>query len=139
VYVADRENGRIEKFDLDGNFLAEIPHLGRIYSLKLAGEVLCAGVGPLDQPPDSPGWVLKLDKNTGKILGTSMFPNRAEYIPSSRCLPENHSSPWAMSCVSDVSTYAMLTIDRAQPGAQGLESVDPNGEDRSPASATRQG
>lgn len=69
IYVADRENGRIEKFDLDGNFLGEIPHLGRVYSLKLAGGVLWAGTGPFDQPPGSPGWVLKLDRETGKILG----------------------------------------------------------------------
>jgi hypothetical protein len=69
IYVADRENGRIEKFDLDGNFLEEIPHLGRIYSLKLVRGVLWAGVGPLNQPPGSPGWVLKLDRKTGKILG----------------------------------------------------------------------
>jgi hypothetical protein len=69
VYVADRENGRIEKFDLDGNFLGEIPHLGRIYSLKLVGEVLWAGMGPFDQPPGSPGWVVKLDRKNGKILG----------------------------------------------------------------------
>ncbi len=69
VYVADRENGRIEKFDLDGNFLGEIPHLGRIYSLKLVGEVLWAGMSPFDQPPGSPGWVVKLDRKNGKILG----------------------------------------------------------------------
>jgi 6-bladed beta-propeller len=69
VYVADRENGRIEKFDLEGNFLGEIPHLGRIYSLKLVGEVLWAGMGPFDQPPGSPGWVVKLDRKNGKILG----------------------------------------------------------------------
>jgi 6-bladed beta-propeller len=69
MYVADRENGRIEKFDLDGNFRGEIPHLGRIYSLKLAGEVLWAGMSPFDQPPGSPGWVVKLDPKTGKILG----------------------------------------------------------------------
>jgi hypothetical protein len=69
VYVADRENGRIEKFDLDGNFLGEIPHLGRIYSLKLVGEVLWAGMGPFGQPPGSPGWVVKLDRKNGKILG----------------------------------------------------------------------
>ena len=69
VYVADRENSRIEKFDLDGNFLGEIPYLGRIYSLKLVGGVLWASMGPFNQPPGSPGWVLKLDRNTGKILG----------------------------------------------------------------------
>jgi sugar lactone lactonase YvrE len=69
IYVADRENGRIEKFDLDGNFLGEIPHLGRIYSLKLVGGVLWAGMGPFNQPPGSPGWVVKLDRRTGKILG----------------------------------------------------------------------
>jgi hypothetical protein len=69
VYVADRENGRIEKFDLEGNFLGEIPHLGRIYSLKLVGEVLWAGMGPFNLPPGSPGWVVKLDRKTGKILG----------------------------------------------------------------------
>jgi hypothetical protein len=35
LYIADRENGRIEKFDLDGKFLSEMPNLGRTYSLKL--------------------------------------------------------------------------------------------------------
>jgi hypothetical protein len=69
VYVADRENGRIEKFDLDGHFLGEIPHLGRIHSLKLVGGVLWAGTGPFNQPPGSSAWVLKLDRNTGKLLG----------------------------------------------------------------------
>jgi len=69
IYVADRENGRIQKFDLDGKFLGEISHLGRIFSLKLVGHVLWAGVQPLDQPPGSPGWLVKLDRMSGKILG----------------------------------------------------------------------
>ena len=69
IYVADRENGRIEKFDLDGNFLCEIPHLGRVYSLKLVGGVLWSSMQPFNQPPGSAGWVVKLDRNTGKILG----------------------------------------------------------------------
>jgi hypothetical protein len=70
VYVADRENGRIEKFDLDGKFLGEIPSLGRTYSLKLgANGTLWAGMQPLNQPPGSPGWLVKLDRKTGKILG----------------------------------------------------------------------
>jgi streptogramin lyase len=69
VYVADRENGRIEKFDLDGNFLGEIPHLGRVYSLKLVGGVLWSGMQSFDRPPGSAGWVVKFDCETGRILG----------------------------------------------------------------------
>lgn len=69
IYIADRENGRIEKFDLEGNYLGKIPHLGRIYCLKLDGEFLWAGTGPPNQPPGSPGWIVKLDRKTGRILG----------------------------------------------------------------------
>jgi sugar lactone lactonase YvrE len=70
VYVADRENGRIQKFDLEGKFLGEIPNLGRTYSLKLgANGTLWAGMQPLNEPTGSPGWVVKLDRRSGKILG----------------------------------------------------------------------
>ena len=70
LYVADRENGRIEKFNLDGKFLGEFPNLGRTYSLKLgANGTLWAGMQPLHEPTGSPGWVVKLDRKTGKILG----------------------------------------------------------------------
>lgn len=41
VYVADRENGRIEKFDLDGNFLAEIPILDGSFRSNWRG--VCCG------------------------------------------------------------------------------------------------
>jgi sugar lactone lactonase YvrE len=45
LYIADRENGRIEKFDLDGKYLGEIPNLGRTYSLKLSEDgTLWAGM-----------------------------------------------------------------------------------------------
>jgi hypothetical protein len=78
LYVADRENGRIEKFDLDGEFLGEIPNLGRTYSLKLgANGTLWAGMQPLNEPPGAPGWVVKLDRRTGKILGYVPVSERA--------------------------------------------------------------
>lgn len=70
LYVADRENGRIEKFDLDGRYLGEIPNLGRTYSLKLGDHgTLWAGMQPLNEPTGSPGWVVKLDRKTGTIIG----------------------------------------------------------------------
>ena len=69
IFVADRENGRIQEFSLDGKFLGEISHLGRIYSLKLVGNVLWAGLQDFSQPPGSPGWVVKFDCKTGKMIG----------------------------------------------------------------------
>jgi sugar lactone lactonase YvrE len=69
IYVADRENGRIEKFDLEGNYLGAIAHLGRIYSFKLANGVLWATMGSFKQPPGSQVWLVELDPVSGKILG----------------------------------------------------------------------
>jgi hypothetical protein len=76
VYVADRENGRIQKFDLNGKFLGEIAGLGRTYSLKLVGNVLWAGMQQLNEPTGAPGWVVKLDRNTGKMLGHLNVPDK---------------------------------------------------------------
>jgi DNA-binding beta-propeller fold protein YncE len=69
IYVADRENGRIEEFDLNGNYLGEIANLGRVYSLKLDGDFLWAGTQSLEQNPGAPGWIVKLDRRSGEMLG----------------------------------------------------------------------
>jgi sugar lactone lactonase YvrE len=69
VYVADRENGRVEKFGLDGKYLGEIANLGRTFSLKPAGSVLWAGMQQLNDPTGAAGWVVKLDRKTGQMLG----------------------------------------------------------------------
>jgi sugar lactone lactonase YvrE len=69
VYVADRENGRIQRFDLDGKYLGEFANLGRTFSLKLSGGALWGGMQPLNQAPGAPGWLVKLDRKSGKILG----------------------------------------------------------------------
>ena len=80
IYVADRENGRIETFDLQGNFLGEIASLGRVYSFKLTHGALWASMGPFDQPPGSSCWVVKLDPQSGKVI--SMSQRTAGDIPS---------------------------------------------------------
>ncbi len=74
IYIADRENGRIQLFDLSGHFLREFPNLGRAYSIQLSGNILWVGTGPLDKPIGDPGWILKLDAHTGKILGYLNLP-----------------------------------------------------------------
>jgi sugar lactone lactonase YvrE len=69
VYVADRENGRIQKFTLDGKYVGEIGRLGRTFSLKLSGNTLWAGIKQLNEPTGAKGWLVKFDRETGKMLG----------------------------------------------------------------------
>ncbi len=68
IYVADRENGRIQRFDMKGKYLGEWPNLGRIFSLKIHDGAIWLATQPLDLPNGSPGWLLKLDGETGKVL-----------------------------------------------------------------------
>lgn len=69
IYVADRENGRIERFDLNGKYLGEWSNLGKTFSLKLSGGALWIGTQPRNQPNGAPGWLMKIDRGTGKVLG----------------------------------------------------------------------
>lgn len=69
VYVADRENGRIQRFDLTGKSLGEWSHLGRVYALEIDRDALWAVTQPLEQANGGPGWLLKLDRATGRVLG----------------------------------------------------------------------
>jgi DNA-binding beta-propeller fold protein YncE len=69
IYIADRENGRVQKFDLDGKYLGEWP-LGRTYSVRASGGSIWATMQPIDLPVPSPGWIVKLDRKTGKVLGS---------------------------------------------------------------------
>jgi len=70
LYVADRENGRIQRFDLDGHYKGEWTHLGKTFSITMTrqGE-LYIGTQPRNKPNGSPGWLVKVDPKTGKALG----------------------------------------------------------------------
>ncbi len=70
VYVADRENGRIEEFDLNGRYKGEIGGLGRTYALALGPRgTLWASMQPMDEPAGSAGWLVQFDRATGRMLG----------------------------------------------------------------------
>ncbi len=69
VYVADRKNGRLQRFDLNGKFLGEWTGLGMVTSVSYAEGAIWIGTQQRNEPTSSDGWILKLDRKTGAILG----------------------------------------------------------------------
>lgn len=70
LYVADRENGRLQWFDLDGNFLGQWKFGGQLYSVAFnaAGEMY-VGTHPKDVSLDDEFDVVRVDPATGLLLG----------------------------------------------------------------------
>ena len=70
LYIADRENGRLQWFDLEGNFLGEWKFGGQFYSVafNVAGDMF-VGTHPKGVPLDEEFDVVKVDLATGKMLG----------------------------------------------------------------------
>ncbi len=68
VYVADRENGRIQRFDRSGTFLGEWSQYGKTFGLTLAGDAMWLSTIPRG-PNSTPGWLIKVDRASGKLLG----------------------------------------------------------------------
>ena len=70
VYVADRENGRIQRFSRTGKYLGEINGHGKTFSLAIQDGALWIGTQPPNEPNGAPGWIKKLHPATGQLLGT---------------------------------------------------------------------
>ena len=68
VYVADRENGRIQRFDRSGEFLGEWAQYGKTFGLALAGDAIWLSTIPRG-PNSAPGWLIKVDRGSGKLVG----------------------------------------------------------------------
>jgi len=68
IFVADRTNARIQRFDLDGRYLGEWTTLGRPYALKISGGALWVAGMTLGTARSTPQ-VLKVDPATGAVLG----------------------------------------------------------------------
>ncbi|MEX2304510.1 MAG: hypothetical protein WD733_26445 [Bryobacterales bacterium] len=70
LYVADRENGRIQRFDLDGRYLGEWGQFGKTFSISTGPDGnLWLGTHPRNVPNEDGGWILKVDPETGEVLG----------------------------------------------------------------------
>lgn len=68
IYVADRENGRIQRFDRRGKYLGEWSTYGKTFGLKLVQNAMWLSSIPRG-PNSVPGWLIKVDRASGKLLG----------------------------------------------------------------------
>jgi len=68
LYVADRQNSRVQRFALDGKYLGEWTNLGRPFALQVTGGALW--VSTMFAKPT----ILKVELATGKILGQMEAP-----------------------------------------------------------------
>ena len=69
VWVADRENGRVQRFTQDGAYLGEWAAFGKTFGLKADAGAMWLATQPRDLPNLSPGWLLKIDRKSGALLG----------------------------------------------------------------------
>jgi len=68
IYVADRENGRVQRFDRSGTFLGEWTQYGKTFGLALDGDALWLSTIPRG-PNSAPGWMIKINRDSGTLLG----------------------------------------------------------------------
>ena len=68
IYVADRNNARLQRFDLDGKYLGEWTHLGKVTAVAFRNGALWIGTQDRTLPNEADGWQMRIDRKTGKIL-----------------------------------------------------------------------
>ena len=69
IYVADRENGRIQRFTLDGHFLGVWSDYGKTFGLHVRNGAVWIVTQQRNEPNASPGWLMKIDHQSGELLG----------------------------------------------------------------------
>jgi DNA-binding beta-propeller fold protein YncE len=70
IYVADRENARVQRFDREGRYLGEWAQYGKTFGLKLTNDALWLATQPRNEPNLSPGWLVKINPASGDLLGS---------------------------------------------------------------------
>ncbi len=71
LYVADRGNARIQRFDLDGHYVGEWTRLGRPFALAFTTKPIGGSlwVAMMTVETRAAPWMLQVDPATGKVLG----------------------------------------------------------------------
>ncbi len=69
LYVADRRNGRLQRFDLSGKYLGEWANLGMVTTVTFRNGELWIGTQLRGEPTGADGWHMQIDRKTGKMLG----------------------------------------------------------------------
>jgi DNA-binding beta-propeller fold protein YncE len=69
IYVADRQNGRLQRFDMTGRYLGEWSNLGMVTTVAFRDGNLWIGTQEMSEPTSADGWLMKIDRDTGAILG----------------------------------------------------------------------
>ena len=69
IYVADRENGRVQRFSTEGRFLGSWDFHGKVFSIVAAKDSIWIGTQHFNEPNGAPGWFFELDRGTGKPKG----------------------------------------------------------------------
>ena len=70
VYVADRRNGRLQRFDMSGKYLGEWSNLGMVTTVAFRNGDLWIGTQEMTEPTSADGWLLKIDRTSGAILAS---------------------------------------------------------------------
>lgn len=89
LYVADRENGRLQWFDMNGKYIGEHHFGGQLFSVAIgpAGD-LYVGLHARGVPYEEDSAVLKFDPKSGKVLGKVMvFAHQLSVGPDGALLP----------------------------------------------------
>lgn len=69
IYVADRQNGRLQRFDRSGRYLGQWSNLGMVTTVAIQNGQLWIGTQERTEPTSGDGWLLQIDPHTGAILG----------------------------------------------------------------------
>ncbi len=69
IYVADRRNGRLQRFDMTGKYLGEWSNLGMVTTVAFRNGNLWIGTQQMSEPTSADGWLMKIDRGSGAILG----------------------------------------------------------------------